>query len=135
MTWLLDGDVLVALCIASHEHHESVHKWYSAQPSRRFSTCCITQGTLLRVHMATAEDQTAAAAWGTLRSLSEHPNHEYWEDGMNYLEVDHRMLQGPKQVTDAWLAELARTRSARLATIDGALCALHGDVAEKIPIT
>jgi hypothetical protein len=43
-----------------------------------------------------------------------------------------RLLQGPKQVTDAWLAELARRNGGLLATLDGALAATHPDVAELI---
>lgn len=84
--------------------------------------------------MATAENATADAAWNTLRQVSAHPNHEFWNDGLDYQEVPHKMLQGAKQVTDAWLAALARKRKARLATFDAALHALHSDVTEKIPI-
>jgi uncharacterized protein len=40
---------------------------------------------------------------------------------------------GHRQVTDAYLAELARRREARLATFDKGLAALHADVAELVP--
>jgi predicted nucleic acid-binding protein len=43
------------------------------------------------------------------------------------------ILQGSNQVTDAWLAELARRRKGRLATLDSALAALHSDVAFLLP--
>ncbi len=133
MTWLLDGNVLVALCMANHTHHASAHEWYASDCIQKFATCCVTQGTLLRVHMATAEDPTAAAAWNTLKRISKHPSHEFWDADLDYNDVSCKMLQGPKQITDAWLAELARKRGARLATFDAALHLLHGDVAEKIP--
>lgn len=84
--------------------------------------------------MATAVDATAAGAWNTLRQVSDHPCHEFWDDGLDYREVPHKMLQGAKQVADAWLAALARKRKARLATFDAALHTLHPDVTEKIPI-
>jgi hypothetical protein len=51
----------------------------------------------------------------------------------SYLNVPHRLLQGASQVTDAWLAELARQRKGKLATFDQALVALHRDVAELVP--
>ena len=98
-----------------------------------FATCCITQGTLLRVHMQMAEDHSAAAAWSSLEGAIVHPRHVFWDDGFSYRSVPHRHLQGPKQVTDAWLAELARRRKGKLATFDRALAMLHRDVAVLIP--
>ena len=47
---------------------------------------------------------------------------------LKFLNVPHGHLQGNAQVTDAWLAELARQRKGRLATLDSGLAALHGDV-------
>lgn len=41
-------------------------------------------------------------------------------------------LIGHRQVTDAYLAQLARSRAGRVATFDGGLVELHGDVAEAI---
>ncbi len=128
---LLDGNALVALCLDGHEHHRVVLAWLERHDDP-FATCSVTQGTLLRMHMRFAEDGSAAAAWATLVALCASPRHELWLADHSYLEVDHRLLQGPKQVTDAWLAELARRRGGRLATLDGALAALHGDVAEVI---
>jgi predicted nucleic acid-binding protein len=83
--------------------------------------------------MRTAVDTTAAAAWQALREIHEHPRHTWWGDGLSYLSVPHRQLQGHMQVTDAWLAELARRRKGRLATLDSGLAILHSDVAFLIP--
>lgn len=133
MTWLLDGNVLVALRLDSHVHHDRVHRWFGRLDRDRFATCVLTQGTLLRVHMQTALDQSAAAAWEALADLAAHPKHQWWNDSMSFLDVPHRNLQGSAQVTDAWLAAIARRRGGRLATLDGGLAALHGDVAILIP--
>ena len=51
--------------------------------------------------------------WSVLRAVATHPRHGFWEDGFPYTEVPHRYLQGATQVTDAWLAELARRRQGR----------------------
>jgi hypothetical protein len=134
VTWLLDGNVLVALLLDGHIHHPQVIRWFERVRGRRFATCLITQGTLLRAHMTFAADRSAAAAWATLEVLAGHPQHEYWADAFTYAEVPHRHLQGPKQVTDAWLAELARQRRVRLATLDRSLAMLHRDVTEDVPL-
>ena len=39
MTWLLDGNVLVALIIGSHVHHDRVHRWFARLERDRFATC------------------------------------------------------------------------------------------------
>ena len=129
MTWLLDGNVLVALVIDSHVHHDRAHRWFDTLTQDRFATCTLTQGTLLRVHMRSAADRSAAAAWRALRGVADHPQHDWWDDSLDFLQVPHRHLQGSAQVTDAWLAALARRRRGRLATLDSGLAALHDDVA------
>ena len=63
MTWLLDGNLLVALAIDSHVHHERALRWFDSM-SEPFATCAITEGTLLRLHMRFAADKSVAAAWG-----------------------------------------------------------------------
>jgi uncharacterized protein len=133
VTWLLDGNVLVALCIDSHVHHDRVHRWFGALGRDRFATCVLTQGTLLRVHMRTATDSTAAAAWDALANVTAHSKHQWWDDSVSYLDVPHRHLQGGAQVTDAWLAAVARRRRSRVATLDSGLATLHADVAVLLP--
>ena len=133
MTWLADGSVLLALLLEDHIHHERVHRWFSELREDRFATCPVTQGTLLRVHMRVSVEGTAAAAWEALRAVSGHPAHEWWDDALDYLDVPHRNLQGHRQVTDAWLAELARRRGGRVATLDSGFATLHADVAVLLP--
>ncbi len=84
--------------------------------------------------MIMAADQSAAAAWTTLKAIEELPGHEFWSGGFSYSSVPHRLLQGPKQVTDAWLVELARRKKSKLATFDGPLASLHKDFALWIPL-
>ena len=129
----MDGNVLVALLVDSHIHHNRAHQWFSDLGEDRFATCPATQGTLLRVHMRLAVDGSAAKAWDALRAVSRHPAHEWWDDSLDYLEVPHRNLQGHQQVTDAWLAELARRRGGRVATLDSGFATLHADVAVLLP--
>ena len=135
MTWLLDGNVLVALRIDTHVHHDRAHRWFATlKRSDRFATCVLTQGTLLRLHVKTGADTSASAAWRALAEISAHPKHIWWNAGLSFLNVPHRHLQGSSQVTDAWLAELARQRKGGLATMDTALALLHPDVALLLPL-
>lgn len=130
--WLLDGNVLVALAIDTHVFHERVRQWFDSL-SDPFATCAITEGTLLRVHMKIAQDTSAAAAWFVLEAIHQMPDHAFWNDGFSYREVGHAGLVGLTQVTDAWLAELARRHEAKLATLDSSLVALHSDIGFLVP--
>ena len=134
MTWLLDGNVLVALRLPSHDFHARARRWFSETSPDPFATCSVTQGTLIRLHMHQASNRSAAAAWRALAEIEAHPRHVYWDDDLPYRDGPPAVLQGPRQITDAWLAQLARRRGARVATLDGPLAALHADVATLLPV-
>ena len=83
--------------------------------------------------MKVAQDGSATAAWSMLEAIHAMPDHVFWDDGFSYREVAFANVVGSKQVTDAWLAELARRHGSQLATLDIALSTLHSDVAFLIP--
>lgn len=124
---LLDGNVLVALAGIGHVHHEAAHRWFD-QHDGAFATCPITQGTLVRLLMQLSKLDTQGAL-GTLAALVAHPRHHFWPDALAFAEVDWRGVIGQRQVTDAYLASLARHNGGQLVTFDRGLLALHPDVA------
>jgi predicted nucleic acid-binding protein len=88
MTWLLDGNVLIAMLLPDHPHHERVHRWLAAIGKDRIATCPVTEGTLLRVFMMLASDPSPRAAWEALESVRAHPKHEFWTE--NFSQPSHR---------------------------------------------
>lgn len=128
MADLLDGNVLVALVNPSHIHHAAARAWFAAGHAP-FATCPITQGTLLRLLMRIGE-LPAAAALQVLHGVTAHARHRFWPDTLPYAEIDWRGVMGHRQVTDAYLAALARKRRARLVTFDAGLAALQPDVVQ-----
>jgi predicted nucleic acid-binding protein len=70
---------------------------------------------------------------GGLARLTGLPSHEFWPDSLSYHMVQMARVIGHRQVTDAYLAQLARDHGGRLATFDEGLAALHRDVADLIP--
>jgi uncharacterized protein len=128
---LLDGNVLVALSDASHVHHTMAQTWLAAtRPA--FATCPITQGTLLRALMRLDASRGVARALEVLAGITRLPAHRFWADDLPYEQVLLRGVQGHRQITDAYLAALARHHGGRLATFDKGLAALHPDVALRI---
>jgi uncharacterized protein len=130
-TYLLDGNVLVALIDRAHVHHSAANRWFMAYTGR-FATCPITQGTLVRLLLRFGAAADAASAVSILKQLIGHPRHEFWMDDLGYSDISWTGVLGHRQVTDAYLAALAQHRGGRLATFDRGLAALHPQVAEAI---
>ncbi len=123
-SWLLDGCSLVALFATDHLHHRKMKKWFEKRV-QSFATCSVTQGTLLRLLLTLDKTLTSDQAWSVLRAVVQHPFHEFWDDGFSYLEIHPKLIQGHRQITDAWLVELARKRKGRLATLDLQLAEMY----------
>jgi uncharacterized protein len=128
-TFLLDGNLLAALAINTHVHHDLALGWFDRLDAA-FATCATTEGTLLRVAMH--HGASASAAWALLDAIAQVEGHQFWADGFSYSEVAHRNLQGHRQISDAWLAELCRRRKGTLATLDRGLANSHPDVVELV---
>ncbi len=125
---LLDGNVLVALVVPEHVHHEPARSWFLC--SGAFATCPTVQGTLLRLLLR--QGSGAAQARAALEAVVRHPRHQQWLDELCYLDVDLSNVIGHHQVTDAYLAQLARHRGGRVATLDRGFVAAAADVAELV---
>lgn len=123
---LLDGNLLYALIDQAHVHHAPARRWFAATPCG-FATCPITQGTLLRLAMRLGGHDIAQAL-ALLQAVTGHARHHFWPDAMPYAQVQWQGVMGHRQVTDAYLASLARHHRGKLASFDRGLVALHADV-------
>ena len=129
MTVLLDANVLIAATVTDHVHHDVVESWLGER-SEAFATCPVTQGALVRFLLRNGASSRDTA--DLLRGVSAVEGHEFWVDDLSYADIDMRGVIGHRQVTDAYLAALARSRGGRLATLDRALAVLHDDVAHLL---
>lgn len=129
--WLLDANVLIALTTRSHVDHDRAHEWFGPD-GRDFASCPITQGALLRFCMRFGVDKSAAAAWRVLAQLVHSERHRFIADDFGYEAVDPSVLLGHAQVTDVYLAAIARRHGLKLATLDRGLVQVHADVAELV---
>lgn len=117
--FLLDSNLMIALALTDHQHHRSADLWVSALGTG-FATCPITEGALVRV-ISRSPGSTALHAVELLRRIVCSDRHEFWPDDRSYLDVPTVGLIGHRQVTDAYLAQLARYHGGRLATFDEGL--------------
>lgn len=128
-TYLLDANVLIALSVAEHEHHDRASRWLST--ADRFAVCPVVEGALVRFVIRIGEAPATASA--LLSVFHEHPLSEFWSDGLSYRDVDIGKLQGHREVTDNYLTALAAHHEGRLATFDEALAARSPDSAYLVP--
>ncbi|REF34659.1 TA system VapC family ribonuclease toxin [Thermasporomyces composti] len=127
--YLLDTNALIALVIADHEHHQRVATW--ARGVARIAVCPIVEGGLLRFLIRIGESTATATA--LLAALADADRCEFWADSISYVDVTLDHVHGHRQVTDAYLAALAASRGARLATLDEGLAAALPDQVLLIP--
>lgn len=114
-TYLLDANVLIALTVADHEHHERASSW--AATIDRFAVCPIVEGAVVRFFLRVGESAHAAAE--VLRALHAMPRCTFWPDALSYADAALGQVRGHRQVTDAYLVALAAAQpDARLATFD-----------------
>lgn len=121
--YLLDANALIALVVEDHEHHHAVRGWLAR---RRFAVCPVVEGVLVRFLVRVGESHATATA--VLRALHESRRSAFLPDTLPYAEADLGKVRGHRQVTDAYLASLARHHGVTLATLDRALAELPGVV-------
>ena len=121
--YLLDSNVLIALATPEHSLNARAAAWF--RKGHRFATCPITQGALVRFHLRAGVDATVKSAKLLLQSISSLARHEFWPDDISYLEMPTKGIIGHRQITDAYLALLARKHGGLLATMDQGLAAVH----------
>ncbi len=127
---LLDANVLIAAIYEQHDHHAQASEWFE-QHASEFSTNAITQGAFVRFLLRLGAHSDDAIQ--QLDLITTHARHEFWPADFAFAGPMLQGVIGHRQVTDAYLAEMARVRDAKLATFDLGLAAAHPDVAELIP--
>jgi hypothetical protein len=128
-TYLLDANALIALVIAEHEHHGRIAIW--SKSVDKMALCPVTEGAMVRYLIRVGE--TPATALQLLAALRESTKADFWPDSISYADTALEHVTGHRQVTDAYLASLAASHRARLATLDEALATTLPDYAELIP--
>lgn len=130
---LFDTNVLLALLVRDHVDHGRAREWLESEIASGWASCAITENGFVRVVSQPRYPSPVppARAMTLLSQACAEPHHEFWTCDISLLDgavIDRSRLHGPRQVTDAYLLALARTRGGRSVTFDRTvpLSAVHG---------
>jgi len=131
---LLDVNVLVALVLPVHEHHQIARQWFEVEAEAEgWATCTVSELGAIRIcaHLNVPPRATADTLMVLRRTAR---GHVWWTDMMPGRLTEVRAAIGPKQITDRYLLGLARRRGGRVATLDRGLARTGGaDVVGLLP--
>ena len=128
---LVDANVLIALLVPDHQHHSAAESWMDGLgDADLIASDPAVEGALTRY--AVRIGHSAAQVQRTLRRVHEIARWRFWPDDLPYADSDLSTVRGHRQVTDSYLASLARHHGCRLVTFDRALAARFPDVVDLI---
>ena len=124
MTSLLDVNVLIAVAWPNHVHHQNARRWFLVERDDYWATCPLTQSAFIRISSNPAIIEGAVVPSVALEMLGRYlsrGDHRFIADTVDWAAIKTPPLpifQGHRQVTDAYLVELARANDAQLVTLD-----------------
>ncbi len=121
MTYLLDVNVLIALCDPQHVHHAACHRWFKARGKKSWATCPITENGFVRIFCNPSYPNRladAATALDLLKEFCSAPGHKFLEDSVTIRSCTDAANLSHRVITDLYLLALCKKANARLATLD-----------------
>jgi uncharacterized protein len=128
--YLLDVNVLIALAWPLHVQHGIAHTWFERAGQKSWASCPLTQLAFVRISSnpkiisAAVSPRAATEALAQMLTLT---GHAFWPDDLpvgGLGAFTSNSLVGHRQVTDAYLIELAKRHKGKVATLDSGLADL-----------
>ena len=120
--YLLDVNVLIALCDPNHVHHERGRNWFLSPACGAWATCPITENGLVRILGQSSYpdfDGGPDDARQVLDALTCATGHQFWPDAVSLRDLQaFPGLPGSRHLTDLYLLGLAVHNLGRFATFD-----------------
>jgi hypothetical protein len=120
MKYLLDVNVLLALGFADHQFHTRIISWIKSELPVELLTCPISELGFVRVLAQVPEyPYSVTEATTLLINLKKNKNLQFcFVPDSNDISSLPAWTKTPKQTTDGYLLQLAKSNGAALATFD-----------------
>lgn len=120
--FLLDVNVLLALCDSAHSQHDAAHEWFAASGRKSWATCPITENGFVRIASHPSYPNQPGGVdivTAVLRDLCAGDGHVFWPDDISLRDViTPGAIVTHGHVTDVYLLGLAARNGGKLATFD-----------------
>lgn len=121
---LPDVNVLVALALPSHVHHDMAHQWLAR--TERFALTPVTESGFVRLALNPAVvgmRLTCADVLQSLSGIAQHDRATFFPDDASFRDplIDLVGMASQGRVTDLHLVDLAAKHGAQLVTFDRGL--------------
>ncbi len=120
--YLLDVNVLLALCDGAHAQHEAAHRWFARHGHNSWATCPITENGFVRIASHPNYPNKPGEVGDVmeiLRQFCATEGHNFWPDDITLRdELASGALVPSSQITDVYLLALAIHKDGKLATFD-----------------
>jgi hypothetical protein len=122
--YLLDVNLLIALCDDYHVHHAPAHRWFGSEKALSWATCPLTENGFIRITSKPTYPGghgSVSLQLDTLRDFCSLPNHTFWPDDLSLLQTEawtNVDLVTPAHLTDLYLLALAVKHGGKLASFD-----------------
>jgi len=128
--FLLDVNILVALCEDEHIHHERVMRWFDASASAGWGICTYAETGFLRLMTnPKVGDHSFEEANAILAELTLLPGFRFWPIAYRWSDLVQPFatrVYGHQQIVDALMFGLALKESSIFVTLDSAVRYLAG---------
>ncbi len=136
--YLLDINLLLALAWPQHQFHSPAHRWFRKNGSKGWATCAITQLGFIRLSSNkrfTDQAVLPMEAACMMEEIAALPQHSYLSElpPLSSSSSCARII-GHKQVTDAYLCQVAHSFDLLLATFDRRLDSILPDSVELLKV-
>jgi uncharacterized protein len=124
---LLDVNVLVALFLPGHVHHEIAHDWFADHHEDGWATCAVTENGFIRVITQLPRGDSTLRPENVVehfRRFCSTKSHQFWPDRVSLTDpalFKSAYMRGHRQVTDVYLLGLATAMRGCLATFDSSI--------------
>lgn len=122
--YLLDVNILLALCDPRHVHHDAAHAWFATTRERGWATCPLTENAFVRIASQPRYPSSPggpSVVGAILRRFCADGKHHFWPDSVGILDnalIDLNAVLAPAHLTDVYLLALAIKQGGILATFD-----------------
>ena len=120
--YLLDANLLLALCDPMHAHHNVAHRWFGATGRQAWATCSLTENGFVRIASHPKYPNRpgdVATVLSILQQFCGAEGHHFWSEDVTLREL---LLPAAVitsgQITDIYLLGLAVHEGGKLATFD-----------------